>query len=292
MMVSTFIVITVMLVLDLASRYTSTKKKVNAEEERTREQLTYGYIPFYVLYYILMALHVQFANTALGLGRRYRRLNNALRQAFPIETFKKDSVSSVLAVSSTMKTESFPPLAPNKQKNNIATVTHESILSPDIYFVDRLASTHASLGEAIGNVSSAFGVALLVMLVSCLLQLVATLYFLFVEILGGNDIFYTVLQFLWVFLHLARLLLIVEPCHITSVEASRTIILVCEIIRSCNDAGVTFNLKKLWRQLLADRTHFFSACGMCSIDRHILTSFSGAIATYLVILIQFQNASG
>lgn len=48
------------------------------------EYITYGYIPFYILYYILMALHIQFANTALGLGRRYRRLNNALTKAFPI----------------------------------------------------------------------------------------------------------------------------------------------------------------------------------------------------------------
>lgn len=43
-----------------------------------------GYIPFYILYYILMALHALFAQTAFGLGRRYRRLNNALRHAFPI----------------------------------------------------------------------------------------------------------------------------------------------------------------------------------------------------------------
>lgn len=43
-----------------------------------------GYIPFYVLYYMLMALHTQFAQSALGIGRRFRRLNNALQLAFPI----------------------------------------------------------------------------------------------------------------------------------------------------------------------------------------------------------------
>lgn len=31
-----------------------------------------------------MALHIQFANTALRLGGRYRRLNNVLVKAFPI----------------------------------------------------------------------------------------------------------------------------------------------------------------------------------------------------------------
>lgn len=32
---------------------------------------------------MLMALQVQFAQTALGLGRRYRRLNLAIQSAFP-----------------------------------------------------------------------------------------------------------------------------------------------------------------------------------------------------------------
>ncbi|XP_037049389.1 gustatory receptor for sugar taste 43a-like [Bradysia coprophila] len=283
MMVSVFIVISFMLAMDLGSRYTITKKKVSADEELIRGNITYGYIPFYVLYYILMALHIQFANTALRLGRRYRRLNNVLAKAFPIEPLKKELVH-IIRVPSIKQRESS-----HKQKNNVGIVTHQSVLSQDTFFVDRLASAHSYLGEAVGNISSAFGVALLVMLVSCLLHLVATLYFLFVEILGGNDAFYTVLQFLWVFLHVGRLLLIVEPCHLTSVEARRTITLVCEIIRSC-DPAVTQNLKKFWRQLLADRTYFFSACGMCCIDRQILTSLSGAIATYLVILIQFQNS--
>lgn len=92
--------------MDLGSRYTISKKKYSVEEERIRgisikqyfslkyivnvmvlqEFITFGYIPFYILYYILMALHIQFANTALGLGRRYRRLNNALTKAFPFGT--------------------------------------------------------------------------------------------------------------------------------------------------------------------------------------------------------------
>lgn len=46
-----------------------------------------AYIPFYILYFILMALHAQFAQSALGIGRRYRRLNNALQLAFPIGKF-------------------------------------------------------------------------------------------------------------------------------------------------------------------------------------------------------------
>lgn len=38
-----------------------------------------GYIPFYMLYYIMMTIHLVFAQTTLGLGGRYKRLNEILR---------------------------------------------------------------------------------------------------------------------------------------------------------------------------------------------------------------------
>lgn len=40
------------------------------------------YIPFYSLYFILTGLHINFANTAYGLGRRYGRLNLMLRTSY------------------------------------------------------------------------------------------------------------------------------------------------------------------------------------------------------------------
>lgn len=81
-------------------------------------------------------------------------------------------------------------------------------------------------------------------------------------------------------------------------------------------------LEMFWRQLLVQRT-YFNACGMCKIDRHILTSvgpatsvgapgtetsltmwmtnktfsslpfqYCATVATYLVILLQFQRTDG
>lgn len=94
--------------------------------------------------------------------------------------------------------------------------------------------------------SSAFGFTLLAMLASCLLHLVATTYFLFVEILGDNvrlvhersesdtiilllhlqDIFVSSLQLLWCVFHTSRLLLIVEPCHKTSIEVDSVVTII------------------------------------------------------------------
>lgn len=33
-----------------------------------------------------------------------------------------------------------------------------------------------------------------------------------------RDVFYTTLQILWIIFHVARLLLIVEPCHLVATE--------------------------------------------------------------------------
>lgn len=42
------------------------------------------YLPFYLLYYIMMALQTQFAQTAFSLAIRYRRLNMAIESAFSL----------------------------------------------------------------------------------------------------------------------------------------------------------------------------------------------------------------
>lgn len=42
------------------------------------------YFPFYLQYYILMALHIQFAQAALGIQRRYYRLNLAIQNIFSL----------------------------------------------------------------------------------------------------------------------------------------------------------------------------------------------------------------
>lgn len=85
---------------------------------------------------------------------------------------------------------------------------------------------------------SAFGPTFLATLASCLLHLVATTYFLLVEIVGEKDAVFSWLQALWLTVHFLRLVLIVEPCHMTYKEARKTTFIVCEIQRNCKDPNV------------------------------------------------------
>ncbi|XP_049541254.1 gustatory receptor for sugar taste 43a [Anopheles darlingi] len=249
-----------------------------------------GYIPFYCLYCILMMFHVQFAQAALGIASRYRQLNIILMDMIsefdrttqienpPISIINRDArkiVSTDFTIETGVKNvlHGFP-----KQRK-----------CSECRVITDLATIHASLSYAIVLVSKTFGITLLAVLGSCLLHLVATSYFLMVELVGDKDAVFAWIQALWLFIHIFRFLLTIEPCHITNVESQRTIIIVNSLRRSYKEPDVTESINIFWQQLVG--TSFsFSACGLCTIDRHIITSYCGAIATYLVILIQFKEA--
>ncbi|XP_016958679.1 gustatory receptor for sugar taste 43a isoform X2 [Drosophila biarmipes] len=253
------------------------------------------YIPFYGLYFILTGLQINFANTAYGLGRRFRRLNRMLSSSFLGENtassaVKPQMVSTVKNIS--VNRSAMPPaLHASLTKLNGETLPSESAAKNKGLLLKALADSHESLGKCVHLLSNSFGVAVLFILVSCLLHLVATAYFLFLELLSKRDNGYLWVQMLWICFHFLRLLMVVEPCHLAARESRKTIQIVCEIERKVHEPILAEAVKKFWQQLLVVDADF-SACGLCRVNRTILTSFSSAIATYLVILIQFQRTNG
>ncbi|XP_049292713.1 gustatory receptor for sugar taste 43a isoform X2 [Anopheles funestus] len=231
-----------------------------------------GYFPFYCLYYILMMFHVLFAQAALGIGNRYRHLNVALYEMFP-EFYRTPhiEISSISSIN----------LDPEKNvsididiRKCVANVTHgfqrkRNPTSKKI--IEDLAEIHASLSYCIVLVSKTFGIALLAVLGSCLLHLVATSYFLMVELVGDKDAVFAWIQALWLFIHIFRFLLTIEPCHITNVESNRTITIISNLRRSCKDVELIESINMFWQQLVASNFSF-TACGLCTIDRRIITS--------------------
>lgn len=117
---------------------------------------------------------------------------------------------------------------------------------------------------------------MLFILVSCLLHLVATAYFLFLEMLNKRDNGYVWVQMLWIIFHFLRLLMVVEPCHLAAREARKTIQIVCEIERKVFEPILVEETKKFWQQLLVDDAEF-SASGLCRVNRTILTSVSASV---------------
>ncbi|XP_032572914.1 gustatory receptor for sugar taste 43a isoform X6 [Drosophila sechellia] len=250
------------------------------------------YIPFYSLYFILTGLQVNFANTAYGLGRRYGRLNRMLSSSFLAENNATSAINTQKVSIVSVNRPAMPSaLHASLTKLKGETLPSESAAKNKGLLLKSLADSHESLGKCVHLLSNSFGIAVLFILVSCLLHLVATAYFLFLELLSKRDNGYLWVQMLWICFHFLRLLMVVEPCHLATRESRKTIQIVCEIERKVHEPILAEAVKKFWQQLLVVETDF-SACGLCRVNRTILTSFSSAIATYLVILIQFQRTNG
>ncbi|KAH8304523.1 hypothetical protein KR059_011733 [Drosophila kikkawai] len=240
----------------------------------------------------------------------------------------KECASSKPLKVNAVKTISMKPLAmptalhASLTKLNSETLPSESTAKNKGLLLKAMADSHESLGKCVLLLSkwdlplfsldpASFGVAVLFIMVSCLLHLVATAYFLFLELLSKRDNGYLWVQMLWICFHFLRLLMVVEPCHLAARESRKTIQIVCEIERKVHEPILAEAVKKFWQQLLVVDADF-SACGLCRVNRTILTSvtyhldypsqvkykhsllfqFASAIATYLVILIQFQRTNG
>lgn len=106
--------------------------------------------------------------------------------------------------------------------------------------------------------------------------MVATAYFLFLEMLNNRDNGYVWVQMLWIIFHFLRLLMVVEPCHLAARESRKTIQIVCEIERKVYEPILAEEIKKFWQQLLVVDADF-SASGLCRVNRTILTSVSCAL---------------
>ncbi|XP_037817724.1 gustatory receptor for sugar taste 43a isoform X1 [Lucilia sericata] len=248
------------------------------------------YIPFYSLYFILTGLHVNFANTSLGLARRFEALNIMLRSSYLPADRQKALQNQEKVKITTVKTTTLN--TPNLQASlsKLASASYQEGKNKSI-LLKLLAECHETLVKCVNIVASAYGMAVLFILISCFLHLVATSYFLFIELLSKKDNGYVWLQVLWILFHSCRLLMVVEPCHRLTRESTKTIHIVCEIERIVHDPILAEEVKKFWQQLLVCDGGF-SACGLCQVNRQLLTSLASAIATYLVILIQFQKSNG
>ncbi|XP_075167286.1 gustatory receptor for sugar taste 43a-like [Haematobia irritans] len=263
----------------------SMAKKENAEDENTDLNALW-FIPFYGLYYILTCLHVSFANTTLGLGQRFKNLNGTLQMSF-LKGPNIQNITKITPVIPVHNKESTlqKSLGKSQTETQIISEKNKSVL------LKLLAECHDSLGKCVELVSSSYGMAVLFILLSCFLHLVATSYFLFNELLSKKTSGFMWLQILWITFHASRLLMVVEPCYRISAESSKTIHLICEIERSVHDSILAEEVKKFWQQQLVFKDRF-SACGLVTVDRSLLTSIFSAIATYLVIIIQFQKSDG
>ncbi|GAB0088125.1 Gustatory receptor [Sergentomyia squamirostris] len=288
--------ITITVVLDIIV-WLRIADKLATKKTDTRRNV-YHFLTIYALYYVLMVFHVVFTQSTLGIADRFQSLNKVLLNVFPESAKHLTQPIRIIKVPPLRKVNQAVDDLGNKTKNvaTAAITAHIQIVTQvtpikAAEILEHLIDIHSSLGQAVNIMSAIYGIAILMSLISCLLHVVATAYFLLLEFLGEGDGLFTTTQFFWLIVHNTRLLMVVEPCHRILTEAMRTTKVVCDIQRYCKNPSIKEKLEVFWGQLVVQKSYFtFSAFGMCKIDREIITSFYGTIATYLVILIQFQRS--
>ncbi|EFN67318.1 Putative gustatory receptor 28b [Camponotus floridanus] len=72
------------------------------------------------------------------------------------------------------------------------------------------------------------------------------------------------------------------------IDGKKTAVLVSQLLSMDHDREGTKQLEIFSLQLL-HRPLEFTACGLFTLDRTLITSLAGAVTTYLVIIIQFQK---
>nr|QZH55042.1 gustatory receptor 9 [Achelura yunnanensis] len=263
-----------------------------------------NYFAFYLLWFVVMILELQFAFTAISVRMRFQAVNDVLAL-----TAKNISIPLEKTIEPTQLNMFAIRVAPaeSQRPNNVSllmemigqehavilkrTVTGEPrLVVPPCDAIRRLAALHGTLCEVVQRIEHSYGLPLVIILISTLLHLIVTPYFLIVEIiLSTNRIHFLVLQFLWCVTHMLRLWIVVEPGHYTIIEGRRTEELVCRLMTAGPTTGPLPSRLELFSRQLMLRSMTYSPLGMCVLDRPLVVSVIGAVTTYLVILIQFQR---
>ncbi|XP_075220119.1 gustatory receptor for sugar taste 43a-like isoform X2 [Lycorma delicatula] len=127
-----------------------------------------------------------------------------------------------------------------------------------------LSDLHWMLCGAVQTTNAIFGGQLLAAMLCIFVHIIITPYFFFLDILypsstGFLNVSYLAVQSLWIVTHIMELVLLVLPCAATTHQANKTSTIICKLLNK-------------------------------EMSSETRKQVAGAVTTYLVILIQFQNS--
>ncbi|CAH1966897.1 unnamed protein product [Acanthoscelides obtectus] len=174
-----------------------------------------------------------------------------------------------------------------RPNGNCMTILNTTFLEERMF---QLLNVHKHILHGVNIVNNSFCNGLVLMMFSCLIHLIITPYFLLAEVVKPDcDVVFTFLQVVWIATHIARLLIIIEPCQSCSLEGQRTIALLCDLLGKYDITDNTRKIVEVFITQASQQPVKFSCFHLFNLDRSVLTALSGSIATYIVILFQFST---
>jgi gustatory receptor len=95
---------------------------------------------------------------------------------------------------------------------------------------------------------------------------------------------------IWTLLHMAKLLCITVPCHSANNSMAHTSTVLRKLLLAFHTDPATMSELERFSQHIALRKFKFTVFGFLSLDLSLLVSMTGAVVTYLMILMQIKAA--
>ncbi|XP_075984120.1 gustatory receptor for sugar taste 43a-like [Anticarsia gemmatalis] len=101
------------------------------------------------------------------------------------------------------------------------------------------------------------------------------------------DFFESVILVAWVIYHAGNLLMIVEPCHRTCQQVTRTKHLISQLLRfsPAEHYSLMSELELFYKYLMSSEI-VYTPLNMFNLNRSIIAAILGSITTYIVVIIQ------
>ncbi|XP_059054024.1 uncharacterized protein LOC131848245 [Achroia grisella] len=157
--------------------------------------------------------------------------------------------------------------------------------------VRHLALSYIKLCLVVKEVNKCHAVTVLLMFCNNLTHLIIAPYYLLLTLFTPSpNPALLLVEMSWCVAHIISLLMVVEPCHWTQEEASRTQTLVSRLTARLagTDPSLATELTKFFKHLILNKI-IYSPLGICQLTRSLCASITGSLTTYLVILLQFQS---
>ncbi|GBP54870.1 Gustatory receptor for sugar taste 43a [Eumeta japonica] len=202
------------------------------------DTVAYQYIGFYIQCIIVIILELQFTFTTLTVLARFTALNDALAQT-AIEAGVSVDEPSVRTHTNLFEVSNKIPVLERRKNLNMKVDSPTNLLDPAVIVrhhssttrlavaphvaIRQLTMLHGALCDVVDQLGASYSLPLIVILLSMLLHLIVTPYYLLVDLVSLQPRpAFAAAQSLWCINHIFRLLLIIEPCYLTKTQFDRS----------------------------------------------------------------------
>ncbi|KAG8295261.1 gustatory receptor [Homalodisca vitripennis] len=255
-----FVVTAALITYDIATWGIST---INKYENGVT--ITVCYVSYLTTIFRLTSTFVTFTEVTQYLSKSFKYISIRIERELARQCFGR-----------LMENQYMPYIEISQQSTNSQKCEVESLM--DIYWL---------LVDAVHEANAFYCILLMATTSYLFFSIVFYLYYSVLNFYSG-DYLELIWTFIWAFASISYLVVMVRSAADVTKSAEKTTMAICKTIHKGIEPAMRTQLEKFLLQVSNDRPTF-CALHLFKIKSDILNKVAGAVTTYLVILLQFQN---